>query len=283
MIAVNDRMPYAGRLSDERHEQFRAVFDYEAQPKESVDCNLCGLPFAPPDQHAYSYDRYGYNVGVAICCDLVYLNPRMTKEAYKRFYEEGMYRKLLTVHYGREIDARAIRAQQKNYAIGLSQFLAPEIQRRRLKGHLPHTLLDVGGSTGVVAGKLGRRFGVYPTILDPAVDELAMAEGERIVSTAEDFDPAGRTWDLVTMCQTVDHLLDVAGTLKKLHSCLSEHGLFFVDMVDYDVRREVKIDHPYNLTKSTMKAFLKRAGFKIIGMERSGDRAHLGFLCERSH
>jgi hypothetical protein len=38
---------------------------------------------------------------------------------------------------------------------------------------------------------------------------------------------------VVIICQTVDHLLDVAGTLARVRQLLSDDGLLFIDIVDF--------------------------------------------------
>ena len=35
------------------------------------------------------------------------------------------------------------------------------------------------------------------------------------------------------LCQTVDHLLDVAGTLRRVRELLTDDGVLFVDIVDF--------------------------------------------------
>lgn len=252
------------------------VFDYQAQPAEVVDCNLCGWGhYHPKDIEALS-DRYGLPQKADRCldCGLVYLNPRMTREAYAEFYRSGAYRRLVSAFHGREINAQTIQPEQRVYAKALGDFLEPYVWQGL------QTLLDIGGSTGVVAISLAHRFGLKPTVMDPAPEELALAGGETIPGFVEDYDPQGRRFDLVTMCQTADHVLDLMGTLKKVRSLLSQYGLFFVDIVDFEQTREVKIDHPYNLTRRTMREFLRRAGFDVVA-ERDMASKHIGFLCTR--
>ena len=58
-------------------------YDYGAQPKEPVTaCNLCGSTEFVVITHR---DRYWYAAPAHACrrCGLVFLNPRMTAEAYE--------------------------------------------------------------------------------------------------------------------------------------------------------------------------------------------------------
>ncbi len=79
--------------------------------------------------------------------------------------------------------------------------------------------MDVGGSTGIVAAGMRDAFGSELTVLDPAPDELEVAAAagmETIAGFAEDYEPGDRRWDLVLLCQTIDHLLDVRATLESM-------------------------------------------------------------------
>jgi hypothetical protein len=249
-----------------------AIFDYSAQPKERVTaCNLCG---SSEFVTLSTVDRYGFPVRCDGClsCGLAFLNPRMTRHAYARFYEKA-YRPLVSAFHGREINAQTIQPEQKEYAERLASFLWPHIGEAE-------TLLDIGGSTGVVARHLASEFGMRATVLDPAPDETVYASDMEVIpGFIEDYTPKWRRYHLITLCQTVDHLLDIAGTLRKVRETLADDGLFYVDIVDFGQTRTVKVDHPFNLTEPTMLNFLNRAGFDLLYRERAQDRVHVGFLC----
>src|SRR6187200_59719 len=102
---------------------------------------------------------------------------------------------------------------------------------------------------------------------------------ETIAGFAEDFDPADRRWDLVLLCQTIDHLLDVRGTLESMRRMTAEDGHAFVDVLDLliaarkqgSVEGAAKIDHPYYLTHDTAIGFFLRAGFEPVAERLSTD------------
>jgi len=257
-------------------QDYTAIFDASAHLLQcQTACNLCGK--ADIETRPMTRDRYGFAVRVVTCeCGLVYLNPRMTKEAYKDFYQ-GPYRALVSAFNGREINAQTLKPEQREYAQRLGDLLQPYLDR-----FMAQSLLDIGGSTGTVAAMLGSRFKISGTVLDPSEDELKEASKAgltTILGTMEDFTPDKR-YDLILLCQTVDHLLDIMGTLEKIHDCLAIDGLFFVDIVDFNVTKEIKIDHPFNLTPKTMKAYLDKAGFAVLKEHRADDGKHVGFVCE---
>ena len=268
-----------------RQQRVQAVgYDYAAQPKRSVEqCNLCGSRVFTVIAHR---DRYGYPAQAVACrtCGLTCLSPVMTAEAYSRFYVD-VYRPLVSAFHGRLIDATTIQAEQREYAEERVALLEPFVGSRGLT-----SLLDIGGSTGVVAHAFARRFGLAAAVLDPAPLEIAQAQRlglETIAGMAEDYDAGGRRFDVVIMCQTVDHLLDVAGTLAAIRRLIVPAGVFFIDIVDFraaylrnwSVEAAVKIDHPYYLTEWTMEALLARAGFDVERVAYAADRLHVGYVC----
>ena len=259
-------------------------YDYTSQPTQAVvACNLCGASEFVVLAHR---DRYGYPAQAHACrrCGLVFLNPRMTAESYGRFYD-GIYRPLVSAFHGRLIDAQTIQDEQRDYAAERAEFIRSFIAKSG-----GQTLLDIGGSTGVVAHHFAREFGLKGTLIDPAPLEVEQARRlglETITGLVEEHDFGSRRFDVVIICQTVDHLLDVAGTLARVRQLLSDTGLFFIDIVDFrsaylrnwSVEDAVKIDHPYYLTEPTMAAYLKGSGFGVLRSDYAADHLHVSYVC----
>jgi ubiquinone/menaquinone biosynthesis C-methylase UbiE len=269
----------------DRRQRIQALgYDYAAQPRDLIaTCNLCGCNVLVTLTHR---DRYGYPAQASACahCGLVFLNPRMTAAAYGRFYD-GIYRPLVSAFHGRLIDARTIQAEQREYAADRAEFARPFLDGSGLA-----TMLDIGGSTGVVASHFAKTFGLTGTLIDPAPLEVEEARAfglETITGLIEEHDFGGRQFDVVLICQTVDHLLDVAGTLRRVRELLTPKGYLFVDIVDFraaylrnwSVEDATKIDHPYYLTQETMTAYLRRAGFESMRAAYAADHLHVSYLC----
>jgi ubiquinone/menaquinone biosynthesis C-methylase UbiE len=272
-------------IPGDRRERIAALgFDYPSQPSESVlGCNLCkGTVFTVLTHR----DRYGFPVRANVCCacGLVFLSPRMTMEAYGRFYD-GVYRPLVSAFHGRDINAATIQAEQLEYARERAELLEPFVKGSGLK-----TLLDIGGSTGVVAHHFAEAFGLKGTLIDPAPLELEQARRfglETITGLVEQYEFGYRTFDVVTICQTVDHLLDISGTLARVRHLLTGNGLLFIDIVDFraaylrtwSVEDAIKVDHPFYLTQKTMTAYLRRAGFEVFRSDYAADHLHVSYVC----
>jgi SAM-dependent methyltransferase len=269
-------------VSDERSARIAELgYDYAAHALEFVrECNLCG---SRHHVEVSRVDRYGFPAVFRVCarCGLGFISPRLSAADYGRFYD-GVYRPLVSAYHGRLIDAETVQVEQRDYAEELMSFF---------RGHLPGqpaSVLDIGGSTGVVAAAVRDAFGTAATVLDPAPDELAVAAAagmETIEGFAEDYDPGERRWDLVLLCQTIDHLLDVGSTIDAIRRVLAADGHAFVDVLDIEfmarrrgsVEGAIKVDHPYYLTRETATAFFTRSGLEVVAERLSGD-GHWGFL-----
>jgi 2-polyprenyl-3-methyl-5-hydroxy-6-metoxy-1,4-benzoquinol methylase len=256
------------------------AYDYAAREKDVVSaCNLCGESSLAELSRR---DRYGYEASLWMCrrCGLAFLSPRLTAAEYGRFYED-VYRPLVSAYHGRRIDAETVQDDQRGYAAELVEFLRANLPTA------PATVLDVGGSTGIVAGAVREAFGAQATVLDPAPDELEVAAAagmETVAGFAEDFDPGERRWDLVLLCQTIDHLLDVRATLESMRRMTAADGHAFVDELDLLIAARAKgtegaakIDHPYYFTHDTAAAFFVSTGFEPVAERLSAD-GHWGFL-----
>ena len=266
----------------ERGQRIAALeFDPEKREQELVSvCNLCASQaFAEISRT----DRYGYPVRLWLCrrCGLGFLSPRLTRREYAAFYQ-STYRPLVSAYHGRQIDPSTVQVEQRAYGRDLTAFLSVTLPAA------PATILDVGGSTGVVAAAIRDQLGGDVTVLDPSPEELAVASAagmETVPGFVEDFDPGSRRWDLVLLCQTADHLLDANATFAAMRRLVGDTGRLFVDILDagFMVRRRgviegaVKIDHPYYFTRETAHAYAAQSGFDIVA-ERLSDDGHWGFL-----
>jgi len=120
-------------------------YDYGAQHKDPVpECNFCGCDV---QELVETHDRYGFQARSVKCgqCGLVYLSPRLTVAGYCDFYDQW-YRKLVSAYHNRNINAKSIEAEQQHYATEWCNWVEPFMPKR-----LDTQLLDIGGSTGVVA------------------------------------------------------------------------------------------------------------------------------------
>ena len=226
-------------------------------------CDLCGRQRAVKTT---GRDRYGYPIKLLRCACGLYRNSHRPKDLMD-FYG-GHYRQLVSAYHQREINDQTIQGEQLEYAEWLHAFLWP----RRYD-----EILDVGGSTGIVSQYLAQEWGAVTTVVDPCEAELNHVLGERILATAEDFEPGERTWDIALVCQTIEHLLSPVEVLRKLSRCA---GALYVDAVDVETfgnkARACKIDHLWGFTDKTMRRTLGETGWQITASQKRN--RHLVYL-----
>ncbi len=218
-----------------------------------------------------STDRYGLPLRAAMCllCGLVFQIDRFTRAGFDEFYG-GAYRNLVSAFKGKaEGDIQRLRAKQEIYGRSLLEMVRDRISSPRFE-----RILDVGGSTGVVAGIFCDHYGGAATIVDPASSELGEADRRfaTVNATLEDWQPDG-TYDLILLCNTIEHLHDLGAGFAKLRSVLGEDGWLVCDVADFmaSCRLEgppevvAKVDHCFWLSLETARRVFNLLGFDVAG------------------
>lgn len=270
-------------------ERARSFFDYEAQPKHWGRCDLCNAAW-PLFERLAQRDRYGFPVETWRCtmCGLVFQHPDLAPDGLRALYS-GPYRALVSAWHGRPINRETMEPEQRDYSWRLIESVEEHLPLEPYLDRFLGRVLDLGGSTGVVArtiiGKLWASEGavIVEPCLEEAVAALRQPHIDRVViQSAEDFEASPGSFDLILLCQTVDHLRSISAVLRKVRTWLAPGGRFFVDAVDSSLIPEAeryKIDHVYALTPATMRAYLERAGF-VAREVQAPSANHVAFLCE---
>ncbi len=248
-------------------------------------CNICG---SARSIVLAGSDRYGFRVRTAMCldCGLVYLADRLPPEGYARFYGSGAYRTLSAQFTGVPRTVESLRGEQVAYSAHTLATL-----ERFVPAHPGLRLLDVGGSTGVVAAEFAKRFSLEATVLDPAPQEVAAARTlglNGVVGTVETYDEP-RRFDLVLLCRSIEHLLDLRSALARIRALLKPDGLFYCDVIDYlescratgAPQTVSKMDHCYWLCQETAPLIFRSVGFEIVSASASFDPAVIGYVLRR--
>ncbi len=248
-------------------------------------CNVCGHN---TKTILSVMDRYGIPIRTAMCnnCGLVYLVDRPDKNSYQIFYQK-YYRPLISKYWGHKIDNDHIVHHQDGFTRKLLASLYGVVSFKEI-----NTLLDIGGSTGMIAHALAEKYHLKATVLDPSADELAVAESkglDTIHGFIEDYEP-NRSFDIILFLQTIDHVFDLRKTLERIALMLNDGGVFVVDTVNLPLVNEdqtylgsfFKIDHCYYFTNDYMMGLLRVFGFKILNMDIASWPGHTMFVCQKT-
>ena len=220
---------------------------------------------------------------MCLCCGLIYNVDRFKPEGYTEFYVTGGYRRLIGAFKAVEQSMERVHTAQVRYAANLI---------RTFDGIIPKSsngkVLDIGGSTGLVAQQFQKHFGHYPMIIEPAAEEVAKAKSlglEAIVGSVETWE-TDEKFDVILLCRTIEHLYDLKLSLTKIRALLKPGGLFFCDLAEFleIVRREgppeatTKIDHVFWLTQETGPPIFRALGFELVSMQLTLPPDQIGFL-----
>jgi SAM-dependent methyltransferase len=245
-------------------------------------CNICGSDaLVIIGEH----DRYGTPLRTCLCrnCGLIFLMDHLTASGYAEFYSRGMYRDLIGHFKATRQTIKRLNAGQENYANRIVNLLQGYIQRRE-----GGCLLDVGGSTGLVARRFSDEYGFRATLLDPASSEVSAAQalGVQAIRGSIETWEGNEQFDLILLCRTIEHFYDLRAALSTLRKIIKPDGLLFCDIVDYleTCRREgppevtTKIDHCYWLTQEASVGIFRAFGFEILTTQVTIAADQIGFL-----
>lgn len=231
---------------------------------EHVRCNLC-----QSDDYEIigRKSRFDLPLKTAICqrCGLIYLNPRLTKAANDKFYEEA-YRKLL----GQKdrplpdyFDDQRAHAQYR-----ILEFAGDVIPTGG-------RALDIGCSTGGILSLFKEKKGYDLYGVEPSLMHSKFAQEHSGVTVYQDvfenLELERNFFDFVLLTQVLNHLLDPLASLRKVRSILKPGGKVYVEVMDFVQATRIfpyqdcmTVDHPYMFCVETMQAMLRYAGFEVL-------------------
>jgi len=246
------------------------------------ECNVCG---SPKNVIIAERDRYGLPLRTALCagCGLIYLVDRLSAAGYATFYQAGIYRDISSEFLGVRHSIAQIQSNQADYARRLVATLRGFLQVRP-----GASLIDIGGSAGVVALEFKREFGMRPVVLEPSDEEAAAARRagvETVNGSIEDWS-AEKKFDVVLLCRSIEHFSDLKTALTNIRRLLAPDGLFYCDIADFmelcrltgAPEAVAKIDHCYWLSHDTAPAIFSSAGLEVVSTNLVFRSGQIGFL-----
>ena len=242
---------------------------------EKIKCPLCGA-----EKEKFLFERDGFRVVKCLDCDLVYLNPRLTLEALTKLYNEG------------EI------SPEKYYEMNIPQDTSNFKKRLQLimKHHpTPGKMLDIGCNIGTLmhvaqekgwettgvefntkAAAFGReKFGLE--IIDKDFMETKLPEDH---------------FDVVSMNDVIEHVIDPIMTLEEVNRIMKRGGLLFMTtpnigalMAKISGKKWLHIkpnEHLTYFTPQTIKKLVEKTGFEMKGWQTIGRIRNLETIMQKT-
>jgi hypothetical protein len=241
----------------------RKVVNYRALEKESLySCPACEADVQKISLKFAQLDRYGFPAitNWCRCCDLLYLNPRPSPDAYSAFYNSGTYRRLIKAFSGKEDDHLIPQAR-------VIQVVS------MLKNHVPNrslSVLNIGGTRADFEA-LSEHLSIGNYVcLNPGEEEAG--EGyETVPQTLESYEPEEDLFDVICLLGTINHLTNPGVAFKKISQMMAPDSIFIFDFKDPIAKMSrmtqpvggLQFDHATYPTRRTLGVMLKNAGLGL--------------------
>ncbi|MBI5245410.1 MAG: class I SAM-dependent methyltransferase [Elusimicrobia bacterium] len=230
-----------------------------------VPCAACGgLETAPlfscrdPD----GFVPEPFHLVSCVRCGLIFVNPRPDAQGLSRFYYREYYQKPPGFLSG--LVAACMRVFQ--------DYRAGKILGRKKPGRI----LDVGcGEGSFLAGCAAH--GWEPWGVETSSAGAALARGKGLKVFDKPLDECGLPaayFDVITLWQSIEHVMDPAGTLRETRRILKDDGLLFLAFPNSDSLefkafgpRWFHLDPPrhlYHFSPRTMGGLLRSCGFQAL-------------------
>lgn len=250
-------------------------FSYTDTLKENIFCNLCGKNNT---RILSKMGSEGLKITSVTCnyCGLVYINPRMPKEWYEKYYQEEYRNK--TIQLGdanQDIKSENIFHKARKHGNALAEIVL------NLNENFNGRWIEVGSSVGGVLYGFREKLDVEVMGVEPSLIEsnYAISKGvPTITSLIENLETKNQKlglFDGVLCTQSLNHFLNPKFFFEWSYKILKPQGLLMLEVMNFRHQLEragmyknaVQIDHVYMFTPDVVKKFVIAAGFDILFFE----------------
>lgn len=245
-------------------------FPYSTIQKENIPCNLCGQ-----DNYKVLSNKGtdGLELRSVMCknCALIYINPRMTKDGYKLYYENEYREK--SINNGDEgsgFDCKKLFDSTINHGKFLANFMKPYLK-------VSGPIMEIGSGVGGVLEGMKQVLNREVIGLEPSGNEAEYANSQGIRTYHELIEDHTKQEKcaVVVSTQALNHYLDPKYFFTWAHGSLVNGGIIVVEVMNFRQQlkkagkysNSVKIDHVYMYTPTLLRDFVRSAGFEILAYD----------------
>lgn len=263
--------------------------------KESVvaiSCNLCGeddwslhLPASIEQFESLTADAfrctsvgYGSHAQIVRCnrCGYIYANPRWSDDHLLDAYTAVEDKTYVQERQGRELT--------------FSKHL--QAMERHIGGANGRSLLDVGAYVGIFVEK-ALEAGWNAMGVEPSSWAAALAQENDvpvICGTQDSPELAGKTFDVITMWDVIEHVDDPSGEMAKAYKMLNPGGWLVIHTMDVDswASKLLKSRWPWYMdmhihyfSQRTMRQMLEKNGYSVVWSGIQGRYLTMSYLGTR--
>lgn len=144
-------------------------------------------------------------------------------------------------------------------------------------GPTPHSMLDIGGASGVLAWSFQTDGDWISHVADPSDEADFIETSLRIPLARRRYEKGlfGRRFDLVSMVFVLEHLVDPGATLHDIAGDLTERGVLYVEVPDVAAFGHKPLDddifnstHLWMFDPVSFVELLSRSAFEVLALRR---------------
>jgi SAM-dependent methyltransferase len=223
----------------------------------AVTCPACGKP----ETSSTFSNPVGFSFAICANDGTVYMNPAPSLATLSRLYNDESYSTYWSV----------VRSANPADYDRVDRALP------RLPGQ---SLLDVGCSMGSYLQLAQQRFECHGVEINAETAALARSHGFQVVTGTLADVPGSERFDVVTMLQVIEHLVEPVDALAHVHRLLKPGGIFYVDTpcvdsASFQLFRErhmhvSSFGHVSLFTKRGLECLAARCGFALVSHDYCG-------------
>ena len=237
-----------------------------------VSCYCCGKK----DEEVISF-KNGLRIVKCKNCGLVYVNPRLSDEDYKKVYDK---------HYWFE---RQKGGDQKSLPERKDMNLKAALQDKikfiqRFKGE--GSLLDIGCSDGALveaAGRNGyRAMGIEINLELVKYAKKIYHKRKFLYGNLKELKLEQNTFDVVSLFDVIEHYLDPIEELREIYRIMKREGILIIDTITTDDpvfqsnpsgwTHMRPFQHIYLFNKALIRRLVEKMNFKILCIGKPNER-----------
>ena len=145
-----------------------------------------------------------------------------------------------------------------------------------IQAHLPVVTrhLDVGSSSGALLQRFHEQYRCASVGVEPgdAYRRFSQSRGLNIYTSLDTLAEANEApFDLISMLHVIEHVEDPVHTLRSLReSTMRPGGYLLLEVPNLIDHESLELSHLYAFTRSTLKAIVRQAGFRILWSKAHG-------------
>ncbi len=239
-----------------------------------INCPLCDS-----ENSTFFAEKRGFRLYKCLKCKLLFIYPHLTQSpsVYDKSYFTGAEKGFGYVDY--DTDKSAMIPTFQKY-MDIINFLGISSGR----------LLDVGAATGFFMGLAEKRgFETIGVEISDFAAKIGRAKGHNII-TGKIFDPEfpDGYFDVVTMFDVLEHVIQPKAVLSEVHRILKKKGLLVINTPDaeslwakaFGVHWQLIMppEHINYFSPRNLSMYLEKSGFKVEVSTKIGKKFTLQYI-----